>query len=143
MADVLTPEQRKKCMSNIRNKGTRPEERIRKALFAAGFRYRKNDRKLAGCPDVVLPKWRIVIFVHGCFWHGHDGCRYFKLPDTRQEWWKAKINRNRQRDAVVRAELVKAGWRVVEIWECETRKKETLKETVIRLEKLIRANGCD
>ena len=124
MADVFTPEKRSEVMSKIRSKNTRPEETVRKWLFNNGFRYRKNVAALPGKPDVVLPKYRAVIFVHGCFWHGHEGCKYFVVPKTRTEWWLAKIGRNREKDEESRAVLEAAGWRVFVVWECELRRKE-------------------
>ena len=111
-------------MSKIRSKNTRPEETVRKWLFNRGFRYRKNVAALPGKPDVVLPKYRAVIFVHGCFWHGHDGCKCFVVPKTRTEWWLAKIGRNRDKDEEAKTTLEAAGWRVFVVWECELRRKE-------------------
>lgn len=96
---------------------TRPEQIIRKALHARGFRYRLHPKDIPGKPDLVLPKYRATIFVHGCFWHGHD-CPLFKWPKTREEFWREKINRNRARDMSVRRELSAAGWRVALVWEC-------------------------
>lgn len=103
-------------MSGIRGKNTKPELMIRKALHARGFRYRLHC-KLPGKPDLCLPKYRAVIFVHGCFWHGHD-CHLFKWPSTRPEFWRAKITRNQELDAAVRAKLLADGWRVMQVWEC-------------------------
>lgn len=104
-------------MSGIRGKNTRPELIIRKGLHARGFRYRLHDPRLPGKPDLVLPKWHAVIFVHGCFWHGHD-CHLFKWPSTRPEFWQKKIERNREKDLESRDALIRAGWRVLVIWEC-------------------------
>lgn len=98
MADVHTPEQRSYNMSRIRSKHTKPELLVRRFLFAQGFRYRLHDKKLPGSPDLVLPKYRTVIFVHGCFYHGHEGCRYFVVPKTRTDWWLEKIEKNRRPD---------------------------------------------
>jgi len=120
-------------MSKIRSKNTRPEETVRKWLFNNGFRYRKNVAALPGKPDVVLPKYRAAIFVHGCFWHGHEGCRYFVVPKTRTEWWLAKINRNREKDEESRTLLALAGWKIFVVWECELRRKANAQ---IRLETL-------
>ena len=118
-------------MSRIRGKNTKPELVLRKALHAAGFRYRLHDRKLPGRPDIVLPRYRAVIMVHGCFWHGHD-CALFRLPEERRDFWAGKIGRNRQRDATVRLELLAAGWRVCTVWECAMRGrgKQALPELV-------------
>jgi DNA mismatch endonuclease (patch repair protein) len=117
MPDVHTPEVRSRNMSAIRGADTKPELLIRSGLHRRGFRYRLHDRELPGRPDIVLPKHGAVLFVHGCFWHGHD-CSLFRLPATRTEFWKAKINGNRERDRKAVRELSKQGWRVGEIWEC-------------------------
>lgn len=117
MADVLTPEQRQLNMSRIRGRDTKPEMLIRRGLHAQGFRFRLHDRKLPGRPDLVFPRYHAVIFVHGCFWHGHN-CPMFKLPVTRQEFWMTKISSNRARDAKATAALLELGWRVANVWEC-------------------------
>jgi DNA mismatch endonuclease (patch repair protein) len=117
MADTVTPDVRSRMMAGIRAKDTKPEMLIRRGLHAHGFRFRLHDRKLSGCPDLVFPKHRAVIFVHGCFWHGHD-CHLFRLPATRQEWWTTKINRNREVDARSEQALAGAGWRLGVVWEC-------------------------
>lgn len=119
MADRMTKEQRHRCMSHIRSRDTRPEMAVRKSLFAAGFRYRLNVRTLPGTPDIVLRKYHTVIFVNGCFWHGHEGCRHNVIPQTNRDFWKEKIERNRRRDAAVQARLESLGWKVIVIWECE------------------------
>ena len=119
MADVHTPAQRSYNMSRIRGKNTKPEEIIRKYLFSMGFRYRKNDARLPGKPDIVLPKYKTVIFVNGCFWHGHEGCKHFRLPKSNVEFWKEKIERNIARDVRNETELKALGWRVIRVWECE------------------------
>lgn len=108
-------------MSGIRAKNTKPELIIRKALHAAGFRYRLHVRNLPAKPDLVFPKYAAVVLIHGCFWHGHD-CRYFKIPQTRTEFWQEKINTNAQRDRKQLGELRALGWRILVIWECATRK---------------------
>lgn len=117
MVDVLTPEQRRLNMSRIRSRDTKPEMLIRKGLHALGFRYRLHDRKLPGRPDLVLTKYRVVVLVHGCFWHGHH-CPRFRLPSTRQEFWAAKIASNQRRDALTHESLRAMGWRILTIWEC-------------------------
>ena len=116
MADVVDPATRSRMMSGIRGKNTKPELLVRKALHARGFRYRLHC-DLPGKPDICLPKHRAVIFVHGCFWHGHD-CHLFKWPSTRPEFWRAKIGRNREVDAAAQAALLAMGWRVATVWEC-------------------------
>ena len=132
MADVHTPEQRSYNMSRIRNKNTKPEELVRKYLFSQGFRYRKNDSRLPGKPDIVLPKYKTVIFVNGCFWHGHEGCRYFVWPQNNEEFWENKISGNIQRDRRNRQVLTGQGWNVIVIWECEL-KKSKVNETLSKL----------
>ena len=122
MADVHTPEQRSYNMSRIHSKNTKPEELVRKFLLSKGFRYRKNDAMLPGKPDIVLPKYKAVIFVNGCFWHGHEGCRYFVWPKNNAEFWKEKITGNIQRDKHNHQLLANQGWRVIEIWECQLMK---------------------
>jgi len=129
--DDLTREQRHKNMSNIRSKNTKPEEKIRKELFARGFRYRKNVKTLPGHPDIVLPKYRTVIFVNGCFWHKHD-CGRFVWPLSNQDYWVPKINRNVERDQLNKSELEKLGWKVLTVWECSLKKK-TFAETMEKL----------
>ena len=121
MPDPLTPAQRHVCMSRIRGKDTKPEILVRKGLHARGFRFRLQDRRLPGRPDVVLPKYGVAIMVNGCFWHGHKGCRYATRPKTNEEFWEAKIARNRHRDEVTEAHLEALGWTVITIWECELR----------------------
>lgn len=118
MADVHTPEKRSFNMSRIRSKDTKPEMLVRKYLFAQGFRFRLHDKKLPGKPDIVLPKYKTVIFIHGCFWHGHEGCRYFVVPKTRTDWWLAKISRNRELDGLNVQKLEEMGWRVLVVFEC-------------------------
>jgi DNA mismatch endonuclease, patch repair protein len=117
MADIVTAEVRSRMMSGIRGKDTRPEMLLRKALHAAGFRFRLHDRRLPGKPDIVLPRWRAVILVHGCFWHGHD-CHLFKVPSSRTGFWLEKIEGNRQRDSHASERLLAGGWRVATVWEC-------------------------
>jgi len=110
-------------MSRIKGKNTKPEILVRKFLFANGFRYRLHVKNLPGKPDIVLPKYKTVIFVNGCFWHGHKGCRYFLLPKTRTEWWLQKISDTQSRDKLAKQELENLGWKVIVIWECELKKK--------------------
>ncbi len=105
-------------MSRIRSKDTEPERLVRKFLFGNGFRYKLYDKTLPGTPDLVFPKFRTVIFIHGCFWHGHEGCKYFVIPKTRREWWVTKINRNKQLDIENMTKLRKLGWKVITIFEC-------------------------
>lgn len=111
-------------MSKIPTKSTKPEITLRKALFAQGYRYRINDKKLPGKPDIVLPKYKVVIFVHGCFWHGHDNCKNHRIPKSNVEFWTNKINYNHERDKVNVAKLEQQGWKVLTVWECEISKQK-------------------
>ncbi len=120
MTDIMDAATRSRLMARVRATDTKPEIALRRALFALGFRYRLYRKDLPGKPDIVLPKYHAVIFIHGCFWHGHD-CELFRLPKTRPEFWQAKIDANRERDARNRARLEEAGWRSLEIWECAMR----------------------
>ena len=117
MTDVVSPQVRSRMMSGIRGKNTRPELLIRRSLHRLGYRYRLHSSKLPGKPDLVFPRYRAVIFVNGCFWHGHD-CHLFKWPSSRAEWWRAKIARTRATDAANRKALAQAGWRILDVWEC-------------------------
>ncbi len=121
--DVHTKETRSYNMSKIKNKNTKPEEIVRKGLFNRGLRYRKNVKKLPGCPDIVLTRYKVVIFVNGCFWHVHDGCRYFKWPQNNKEFWETKLSGNKKRDAEKISELEHLGWKVIVVWECELKKQ--------------------
>ena len=131
MADTKTPAERSENMSRIRSTNTKPEEIVRKYLFSHGFRYRKNDKRYPGKPDIVLPKYRTIIFVNGCFWHMH-GCSRSRLPRSNEEYWKPKIERNIKRDLENKQKLESAGWNVIIVWECEL-KKRTLEERLSRL----------
>ena len=106
-------------MSCIKGKGTKPEEIVRKYLFSRGFRYRKNDKRLPGTPDIVLQKYKTVIFVNGCFWHGHEGCKYFVWPQNNADFWKKKIESNISRDRKKTGALKEQGWKVIVVWECD------------------------
>jgi DNA mismatch endonuclease (patch repair protein) len=120
MVDIVDAATRSRMMSGIRGRNTKPELLIRSLLHRQGFRFRLDARDLPGRPDIVLPRYRAVVFVHGCFWHGHD-CPLFKWPQTRPEFWRDKIGRNRSNDAKSRAALLAAGWRVAVVWECALR----------------------
>jgi len=127
MANIVSEEQRSYNMSRIRSKNTKPEIAVRSMLHRLGYRFTVNgpkNKQLPGKPDIVLPKYRTVIFVHGCFWHGHKGCKNFRYPKTRMEWWRAKIDGNVARDKARIKELKEMGWRVLVIWECELVNKE-------------------
>ena len=144
MADNHSKEIRSMNMSHIRSKNTRPEELVRKYLFSQGFRYRKNVKTLPGCPDIVLPKYKTVIFVNGCFWHKHD-CPRFVWPSSNQKYWIPKITANVERDKKNHSLLQSGGWNVIVVWECEL-KKATLSSRLERLVSEIReeiSNGTD
>ena len=117
--DKITPEQRHYTMSRIRGKDTKPEILVRKYLFSEGFRFRKNDKRYPGHPDIVLPKYKTVVFVNGCFWHGHKGCKYYTVPKTNTEFWVAKVRRNQERDRADAEALEAMGWTVITVWECQ------------------------
>ena len=141
MADILTPIQRHSCMSRIRGKDTKPEIRVRKGLHRRGFRFRLQDRRLPGRPDITLPKYGVAIMVNGCFWHGHKGCRYATKPRTNPECWETKIERNRHRDEVTTAHLEALGWTVITVWECELRGKAAVEARIEALAEDIRKAG--
>ena len=141
MADKLNIQQRHHCMSRIRSKDTKPELLVRKELHARGFRFRLQDRKLPGRPDIVLPKYGVAIMVNGCFWHGHGGCRYATKPKSNIEFWETKIARNKHRDEVTAAHLEALGWTVIVVWECELRGKEKAEARIQTLAEEIRSAG--
>lgn len=131
--DVHDKKTRSYNMSRIRGKNTKPEELVRKYLFSQGFRYRKNDKRLPGTPDIVLPKYKTVIFVNGCFWHGHKGCKYFVWPENNAEFWRQKITDNIERDKKNYYKLEESGWKVLVVWECELKNivlQKTLNELI-------------
>lgn len=136
MADVHTPEVRSFNMSRIKGKDTKPEIIVRKFLHSQGFRFRLHNKKLPGKPDIVLNKYNTVIFVHGCFWHGHNKCKYFVIPKTRTDWWTNKIVKTKKLDKGNNIRLRKMGWKIITIWECELRQKKiekTLKNLLTKL----------
>ena len=139
MSDKMTPQQRHECMSHIRSKDTRPEKAVRHELWSRGYRYRLNVRELPGTPDIVLPKYRTVIFVNGCFWHGHRGCSKYTVPKSNVEFWKAKVAHNQERDALNIQRLESIAWNVITIWECQISKAD-LSSTMNRIEAEIKAN---
>ena len=141
MTDKLNTQQRHHCMSRIRGKDTKPELLVRKGLHARGFRFRLQDRKLPGKPDIVLPKYGVAIMVNGCFWHGHKGCRYATKPKSNIEFWETKIARNKHRDEVTTAHLEALGWTVIVVWECELRGKEKAETRIQTLAEEIRSAG--
>jgi len=127
MTDVHSKQVRSYNMSMIRSKNTKPEMIVRRYLFSSGFRYRVNVQGIKGKPDIVFTKYRIVIFINGCFWHGHPNCKIFVLPKTNTEWWKSKIETTRKRDEKNQQLLKAEGWHVIVIWECQLKKKNRLK----------------
>ena len=122
MVDKFSKETRSYVMSRIRGKDTKPEILVRKYLFSKGLRFRKNDRRYPGSPDVVLPKYNTVVFVHGCFWHLHEGCKHAIIPKSNVDYWKKKLYGNRERDERNLKELEAMGWNVITVWECELKK---------------------
>jgi len=143
MADVFTPEKRSEVMSCIRGRDTKAEMRVRSMLHRLGYRftvYGPKNKSLPGRPDIVLPKYNTVLFVHGCFWHGHEHCPYFRLPNSRAEWWKAKIEGNKARDLRSESALRQQGWHVVTIWECALRTASAREWLATRIPKLLGAH---
>jgi DNA mismatch endonuclease (patch repair protein) len=128
--DIVDQQTRSRMMAGIRGKNTKPELALRRAMHAHGFRFRLHSRKVHGQPDLVLPKHHAVVFVHGCFWHRHEGCRYITTPSTRQEFWQAKFEANVARDSAVRTTLLESGWRVATVWECALRKPDQVVASV-------------
>lgn len=137
MADVMTPKQRSRCMAAVKGKDTKPEMIVRKYLFSSGMRFRVQVRKLPGNPDIVLPKYKTVIFVNGCFWYGHEDCKYFRLPKSNVEFWKEKIGRNIERDRESMQALLDLGWKIIRVWECELRNKANREDTLNKIYKSI------
>ena len=136
MTDVHDQKTRSYNMSRIKGKDTKPEMLVRRTLFSNGFRYRLHVKKLPGKPDIVLPKLKTVIFVHGCYWHGHENCRYFVLPKTRTDWWLTKINGNKFRDEKNKKELTCKGWKIITVFECELKKEKRVKTLAAIIRKL-------
>ncbi|SIS64355.1 very short patch repair endonuclease [Chryseobacterium gambrini] len=136
MADIYSSKKRSDIMSRISGKDTRPEVLVRKYLFSKGYRFRKNDKRFPGRPDIVLPKYKTIIFINGCFWHGHNDCKKSKLPETRKEFWEDKINKNIQRDKTNIEELENQGWNVIVIWECKLKSKVFEETLVCIMEKM-------
>jgi len=145
MTDTLSPEQRSQLMAKVHGKDTAIEKKVRSYLHEKGYRFRKYVAGLPGSPDIVLPKYRATIFVHGCFWHGHSGCRKSRLPTTRHAFWEEKRRANLERDARKVTELLNLGWRVAVVWQCVLEKSETLSTTMSTLEDWIisESNHCE
>ena len=140
MQQILTPTQRHHIMASIHSVATTPEMKLRRALWHQGFRYRVNTKRLPGRPDIVLAKYRTVVFVNGCFWHGHKDCKYYTVPKTNTDFWVAKVARNQERDQEVWRKLEAKGWSVIIVWECQL-KKANLEETIGRVAGEIVRNG--
>jgi DNA mismatch endonuclease (patch repair protein) len=137
MTDVLSKEQRKHCMSKIKSKDTKPEMLVRRFLFSHGFRFRLHRKDLPGNPDIVLPKFKTVIFINGCFWHGHRNCKFATIPETNRDFWLTKISGNIIRDNESVERLKQSGWRVIVIWQCELKSKvkdQTLEQLITKLQ---------
>lgn len=146
MTDIHSKDVRSYNMSKIRSKNTKPELLVRRFLFSRGFRYRLHDRRLPRKPDVVLPKYKTVIFVNGCFWHGHENCRYAPVSKTRIEFWDAKIKRNQMKDIEATNELQVLGWNIITVWECELKPKcanQTLNSLLKTLKNILPTNSHD
>ena len=141
MADTLSPEQRSQLMAKIHGKDTAIEKKVRSHLHKKGYRFRKHVARLPGSPDIVLLKYRAVIFVHGCFWHGHSGCRKSRLPTTRHAFWEEKRKANLERDTRKVTELLNLGWRVAIVWQCVLEKPKTLSSTMNTLENWINSES--
>lgn len=140
MPDFLTPAQRSDRMSRIRSRDTKPELALRRAMHARGFRYRLNDPRLPGKPDLVLPRYKAVVFVHGCFWHRHHECKVASTPKSNAEFWEAKFHRNVERDAKNNSALKAAGWRVFVVWECDLSTARKVEDTAGALATLLRTS---
>lgn len=141
MTDVVSPAKRSRMMSGIKGKNSLPEVLVRKALFAIGHRFRLHRRDLPGTPDIAMPGRKIAIFVHGCFWHAHQGCKYAKTPSTRTEFWASKLRGNVERDQRAADRLIEMGWRVLSVWECSTRAPECVARLPEALRQWINSNA--
>lgn len=136
MADVHNKSTRSYNMSRIRATNTKPELLVRRYLHALGFRYTLHNKKLPGKPDIILPKYKTIIFVHGCFWHGHNNCKYYVVPKTRTDWWLNKINTNKDNDVRATKALKKAGWKIIIVWECALKPAKLDKTLSVLLKKI-------
>lgn len=141
MTDVHSKEVRSYNMSRIKSINTKPEMIVRSFLFRRGYRYRIHNKNLPGKPDIVFPKYKAVIFIHGCFWHGHEGCKYFVIPKTRTEWWLQKINRNKELDDLADKKLAKLGWKIITVFECDLKGEKKEKTLLKILKKLGYSNN--
>ena len=137
MADIKTPEERSRNMAAIRSNDTKSEMLVRRYLHGMGWRYGLHNKKLPGTPDIVMRRFKTVIFVHGCFWHGHENCKYYRLPKSNTVFWQDKVDKNRARDERDTEALRKQGWRVIVVWECELKTAERCKQTFSRLSEIL------
>lgn len=142
MVDVVSPSVRSRMMAGIRGKDTAPELLVRRALFARSLRYKLHDKMLPGKPDLVFPRFRAAVFVHGCFWHAHD-CALFRLPGTRTEWWREKLARNQANDIRHIAALLESDWRVATVWECALRKRDRIDSIADQLAEFVRGRESE
>jgi DNA mismatch endonuclease, patch repair protein len=133
MTDIVSCSKRKEMMSSVKQRHTKPEIAVRKLLHRNGFRFRLHNKKLPGTPDIVLPKYKTVIFVHGCFWHQHENCRKARRPTSNVEFWNEKLDKNIERDNRKESELIKAGWKVLTIWDCEIKDEKRIIEKIKKL----------
>ena len=136
MTDKFSKETRSYIMSQIRSKDTKPEILVRSYLFSRGLRFRKNDKRYPGSPDIVFPKYNTIVFVHGCFWHHHEGCKYATIPKSNVEFWENKFYKNKERDECNKKELEAMGWNVITVWECELKKdkcEQTLEDLYFQI----------
>lgn len=140
MADLKTPEERSRNMAAIRSRDTKPEMFVRRYLHSMGWRYGLHNKKLPGTPDIVLRRFKTVIFVHGCFWHGHENCKYYRLPKSNTEFWQTKVDKNRARDVRDIDALHKLGWRVVVVWECQLKTEGRRQDTFNKLSVILNGN---
>jgi DNA mismatch endonuclease (patch repair protein) len=140
MADKVSAEERSRIMAQIKSKDTKPETIVRKYLFSRGLRFRKNDKRYPGHPDIVLAKYKAIVFVNGCFWHAHENCKKFRMPRSRQEYWEPKLAKNRANDAMNAEILRRDGWKVIHVWECEL-EKPVQQERLERLYEEIAGTG--
>jgi DNA mismatch endonuclease (patch repair protein) len=139
MPDIFTKKKRSEIMSLISNKETKPEIAVRRFLFKQGFRFRKNVSSLPGKPDIVLPKYQTIIFIHGCFWHGHVNCKKATMPSTNIDFWQNKIQHNIIRDKKVKNQLKKSDWKIITVWECELKSKQKFEKAMKKI--LLRLNN--
>lgn len=137
MADIYSKAKRSEIMSKISGKETKPEILVRKFLFSKGFRYRKNDKRFLGKPDIVLPKYKMVIFIHGCFWHHHKNCSKSSLPQTNRDFWKNKIQGNVERDKLNKKKLKELGWKIIVLWQCRMKNRNLFEKSMSKLIKSI------